>query len=140
MDNTQGFYKKDNNQIIYAPNIVEGPFYMLVAEEHENYEYPVDGWIWASDLDDAINKFVVQSTTATSFLVFPENYKLPTAEKDETEFTKIITLLQLSLQQNKILPSTEITIWDESKNPHNITVERFLEIMIDYGMFCYSQR
>jgi hypothetical protein len=39
-----------------------------------------------------------------------------------------------------MLPSTEIAIWDSNKQPHTITVQRFLEIMVDYGLHCYSSR
>jgi hypothetical protein len=37
-------------------------------------------------------------------------------------------------------PTAEITIWDYTKFPRTITVERFLEIMVGYGMYCYAQR
>jgi hypothetical protein len=72
--------------------------------------------------------------------VQPENYKLSANREDEAEFSKLITLLSLALQQNKMLPSAEITIWDHIKQPRTITVQRFLEIMVDYGLFCYQNR
>jgi hypothetical protein len=72
--------------------------------------------------------------------VQPENYKLAANREDEAEFNKLITLLSLALQQNRMLPTTEITIWDRVKQPRTITVQRFLEIMVDYGLHCYSYR
>lgn len=139
--NNAGFYKKDETEILFAPNIVNGPNYMLVLAEKDSYEYPIDGWIYADSLDGAIAYFA-NSTNASinPFDVQPENYKLSANREDEAEFSKLITLLSLALQQNKMLLSTEITIWDHSKQPHNITIQRFLEIMVDYGLFCYQNR
>lgn len=140
MDNT-GFYKKDETQILFAPNIVEGQGYMLVATDKDSYEYPVDGWIWANSLDDAIAYFASNANSVIEpFDVQPENYKLATNREDEAEFGKLITLITLSLNQNRMLPTTAITIWDYIKQPHTITVQRFLEIMVDYGLHCYNLR
>ena len=75
-----------------------------------------------------------------TFLVQPEDFRLATSKEDEAEFGKLIVLINLSLQQNKITPSTPITVWDYVKQPHSVTVDRFLEIMADYGMYCYMQR
>lgn len=139
--NNAGFYKKDETEILFAPNIVNGPNYMLVLADKDSYEYPIDGWIYADSLDGAIAYFA-NSTNASinPFDVQPENYKLSANREDEAEFSKLITLLSLALQQNKMLPSTEITIWDHIKQPRTITVQRFLEIMVDYGLYCYSNR
>lgn len=139
--NNAGFYKKEETEILFAPNIVNGPNYMLVLADKDSYEYPIDGWIYADSLDGAIAYFA-NSTNASidPFDVQPENYKLSANREDEAEFSKLITLLSLALQQNKMLPSTEITIWDHIKQPRTITVQRFLEIMVDYGLFCYQNR
>jgi hypothetical protein len=139
--NTQGFYKKDETQILFAPNTVDGPNYLLVAENKDSYEYPIDGWIWAISLDAAVVYFAsLNNQTVEPFNVQPENYKLAVSKEDENEFSKLITLLNLAVQQNKILPSSEITIWDNLKQPQSITVERFLQVMVDYGMYLYSKR
>lgn len=81
-----------------------------------------------------------ESDYAGTFLVQPENFRLATSKEDEAEFGKLIVLINLSLQQNKIASSTPITVWDYIKQPHSVTVSRFLEIMADYGMYCYMQR
>ena len=139
--NNAGFYKKQENEILYAPNIVEGPSYMLVVENKDQYDYPVDGWIYANSLDDAIAYFASNNVGQIApFDVQPENIKLAANKTDEAEFAKLITLVNLSLQQNKLQPSNQITIWDYIKQPHQTTAQRFLEIMADYGMYCYMQR
>jgi hypothetical protein len=139
--NNAGFYKKEETEILYAPNIVDGPNYMLVLSDKDSYEYPIDGWIYADSFDGAIAYFASAANGSIDpFNVQPENYKLSANREDEAEFSKLITLLSLALQQNKMLPSTEITIWDHIKQPRTITVQRFLEIMVDYGLFCYQNR
>jgi hypothetical protein len=138
--NNAGFYKKDESQILYAPNFVEGANYVLVAENKDEYTYPVDGWIWANSLDDAISYFASSTDNITPFDVQPENIKLAANKTDEAEFTKLVVMLNLSLQQNTIAPTDQITIWDYIKQPHIVTVERFLQIMAGYGMYCYMQR
>lgn len=139
--NNSGFYKKDETQILFAPNIVEGQGYTLLIGEKDSYSYPVDGWIYADSLDVAIAYFASNNNNQIApFDVQPENIKLAANKEDEAEFGKLIVLINLSLQQNKIAPSTPITIWDHIKQPHSVTVSRFLEIMADYGMYCYMQR
>jgi hypothetical protein len=139
--NNAGFYKKDETQILFAPNIVEGQGYVLLIDEKDSYSYPVDGWIYADSLDAAIAYFASNNNNQIApFDVQPENIKLAANKEDEAEFGKLIVLINLSLQQNKIAPSTPITIWDYLKQPHSVTVSRFLEIMADYGMYCYMQR
>jgi len=42
-----GFYKVEGNaQLLYAPEMVAGPGYFLVAADKDTYVYPVDGWQW----------------------------------------------------------------------------------------------
>lgn len=90
---------------------------------------------WADEVYDA--QYTLENST---FLVSPEDIRLAIGKEDEAEFSKLIMLLNLSLQQNKVSLNTPINIWDYLKQPHVVTVGRFLEIMADYGMFCYSKR
>ncbi len=46
MENTSGFYKKEDGNWIYAPNFVEAPDYILISDKKDEYEYPIDGWSW----------------------------------------------------------------------------------------------
>jgi hypothetical protein len=138
--NTLGFYKKEETEILYAPNTIEGPGYVLIASEKDSYDYPVDGWVWAQSEADAISYFETADQNIPPFDVQPENYKLAAGKNDEEEFMKLVTLSTLALSQNRFLPTTELIIWDYIKTPRTISVERFLEIMVDYGMYCYALR
>ena len=52
---TAGFYKKqEDDQILYAPYWVEGLDISLVAQNKDQYEYPVDGWYWFDSEEEAI--------------------------------------------------------------------------------------
>ena len=51
--NEEGFYKLDNGEILYAPNIVEGPGYVLLINEKDTYVYPIDGWVYADSQANA---------------------------------------------------------------------------------------
>ncbi len=53
---TQGFYKKIDDQIMHAPNYVESLGFVLVKEEKDNYEYPIDGWIWFDSEEEAFEQ------------------------------------------------------------------------------------
>jgi hypothetical protein len=135
----QGFYKKDNNEILFGPN-VNGAGYSLNLEDKDSYQYPVDGWIYAESLDNAISYFASNIDNISPFDVQPENIKLAANKTDEAEFTKLVVMLNLGLQQNTITLLDQITIWDYIKQPHIVTVDRFLQIMAGYGMYCYSLR
>ena len=43
---TEGFYKKQNEELLYAPNIIEGNGYVLLKQEKDLYKYPIDDWYW----------------------------------------------------------------------------------------------
>jgi len=70
--NNSGFYKKEETEILYAPNIVEGPNYVLIIQNKDSYEYPVDGWIWAESKDEAILYFKTLNPNDPLFNVKPE--------------------------------------------------------------------
>jgi|688.fasta_scaffold1756593_2 hypothetical protein len=55
---TEGFYKKDNEELLYAPNIVEGNGFVLVAQDKDQYDYPVDGWYWFDSEEEALQEVV----------------------------------------------------------------------------------
>lgn len=48
------FYKRDGDELIFAPNFVLGPGFELRAETKDEHTYPVDGWVWADNLDAAM--------------------------------------------------------------------------------------
>lgn len=54
---TAGFYKKQDEQLLYGPNIIEGNGYVLLALDKDSYEYPIDGWSWFESEEEANNFF-----------------------------------------------------------------------------------
>ncbi len=126
---------------MFGPS-VEGPEYTLVLDFKDTYTYPYDGWVYANSLDEAIAIFasIAENEVIQNYAVPGENYYLAASRADETEFDKLITLLQLAISQGEITEDYIITIVDSNNNKHQMTVERFFEIMVGYGMFCYQLR
>lgn len=52
------FFKRENNQIYTAENFVKHKDYELTKENKNQHTYPVDGWYWFENLDDAMRKFL----------------------------------------------------------------------------------
>ena len=48
------FYKREDEELLVAPNFVYAPGYTLKAEDKDTYTYPQDGWYWFDTLDDAL--------------------------------------------------------------------------------------
>ena len=40
------FYKRENDELLVAPNFVIGPGFELRVEAHADHTYPVEGWYW----------------------------------------------------------------------------------------------
>lgn len=51
------FYKRENDELLVAPNFVIGPGFELRAETHADHTYPVEGWYWFDHLDAAMTAF-----------------------------------------------------------------------------------
>ncbi|OQA94181.1 MAG: hypothetical protein BWY22_02593 [Bacteroidetes bacterium ADurb.Bin217] len=48
----KGFIKTtETGEVLFAPNFVSARDYELLAENHEEYTYPVDGWEWVEDYE-----------------------------------------------------------------------------------------
>lgn len=45
------FYKLDGE--LLSSSFVSGPSFDLVADAHEDYTYPVDGWYWFDTPEEA---------------------------------------------------------------------------------------
>ena len=60
------FYKKDNDDLLSAPNSVTGPNFELLSENKDTYTYPVDGWYWFDTLDAAMAGIPKNITPATT--------------------------------------------------------------------------
>jgi hypothetical protein len=53
MDDTSGFYKLDEGQLLYGPNFVINANYQLNRETKDEHAYPVDGWSWFDSKEEA---------------------------------------------------------------------------------------
>jgi hypothetical protein len=53
MDDTSGFYKLDEGQLLYGPNFVINANYQLNRETKDEHAYPVDGWSWFNTEEQA---------------------------------------------------------------------------------------
>ena len=59
MEETQGFYKYDNDSLLYGKNFVLNSNYELRKESYDQHEYPIDGWYWFNSADEAKEHFNV---------------------------------------------------------------------------------
>ena len=50
---TSGFYKRDGDALLFAPNWIQSKGYTLIRADKDKYTYPVDGWSWFDDADAA---------------------------------------------------------------------------------------
>ena len=46
MEDTSGFYKEENGELLYAPNFVLNKNFELHKETHDQHTYPVGGCYW----------------------------------------------------------------------------------------------
>jgi hypothetical protein len=53
MEDTSGFYKLDEETLLYGHNFVIGPGFELRRETHEDHTYPVEGWYWFDSKEEA---------------------------------------------------------------------------------------
>lgn len=81
-----------------------------------------------------------QQVLAAGYHVQPEDFYLSDEKSDETEFNKLITLCKLAIEQKQMSISNPISIRDINATTHIITIQRFFEIMVGYGMHCYANR
>jgi hypothetical protein len=59
-DNTSGFYKKEGNSYIFAPNAIRAPNYDLFRANKDGYLYPIHGWYWFDDKQTALDFFGIK--------------------------------------------------------------------------------
>lgn len=137
---TQGFYKKDGTQILFALNSIDGPNYSLNINNKDSYTYPVEGWVYADNLDAAINIFSgLQNGSADNlFKVVPENFSLSTDSVSRNAFTQMLSLIKEALDLGMITNDTTQTIKDADGSLQILTTLRFRQIMVAYGMYYKS--
>lgn len=57
MDDTSGFYKNDNGNLLFGPNFVLNANYELRRATKDEHTYPTDGWYWFDSEDEARTQF-----------------------------------------------------------------------------------
>jgi len=55
------FYKRIDEELLIAPKFVHTPDISLLAEEHGNHTYPIEGWYWFDTLDEAMLNMVTSA-------------------------------------------------------------------------------
>jgi hypothetical protein len=58
--NGSGFYKNEYGVLLHGSEDVFGPTFTLLRDQHESYEYPVDGWYWF-DTEEEARSFLGES-------------------------------------------------------------------------------
>ena len=53
----QGFYKLEENILLYSDGSLYNKNYELHQNLKDTYDYPIDGWYWFSSLEDACNYY-----------------------------------------------------------------------------------
>ena len=54
-----GFYKNDDNTLLYAPTFVAAPTYTLDINLKDTYSYPIDGWLLCNNEVEAKYKLQI---------------------------------------------------------------------------------
>lgn len=55
-----GFYKYENEQLLYASTYVKGPSIELLIEDKDTYTYPKDGWSYFETKQEALDFFGIE--------------------------------------------------------------------------------
>jgi hypothetical protein len=53
MEDTAGFYKLDGEDLLFGPNFVLNKDYELRRETHDQHQYPINGWTWFDNEEEA---------------------------------------------------------------------------------------
>lgn len=72
------FFNVLEGKLIEAPNFVYAPGLTLEAELKDTYSYPVNGWIWYDNVEDAekyfgVKMIIEKPTNSTVVEYTPEN-------------------------------------------------------------------
>jgi len=57
MADTSGFYKLEDEQVLFAPGNVYGPGWTLLRSEYDRYTYPYNDWYWFDTIRQAYTFF-----------------------------------------------------------------------------------
>lgn len=59
------FYKKEEEQLL-SGHTVYGPGFVLLEENKDEHQYPIEGWYWYENLDKAIEGFAANKSARLS--------------------------------------------------------------------------
>ena len=88
-----GFYRYDDDNILYGSDNIFGAGYMLLAEFKDTYNYPVEGWYWFDTPQEASTKL------GFSYASLLEGEEKTIQEEAEMEMIKV-TLKKLVLSSD----------------------------------------
>lgn len=54
---SNGFYKFNGKELLYAENFVYAPSFVLSREKKDEYIYPIDGWKWFDFIEEAEKEY-----------------------------------------------------------------------------------
>lgn len=57
---TSGFYKTENDNLLFAPNRVECKEWSIHRASKTEYSYPIHSWYWFDSLELACNFFNIE--------------------------------------------------------------------------------
>ena len=103
MENTQGFYSKENGQILFAPNGVMGQTFNLIVEDKDSYIYPVGGWYWFDSTEEAeaYLNLNIENDTPLSFITFKIQEHLDNTVKTRN-YDGILSLCSYALSTDPV--------------------------------------
>jgi hypothetical protein len=83
---TSGFYKLSEGFLICGHNHIFNKDYELHRESKDDYDYPVDGWIWFDSKEDAIQEFGVRAEGMSYETTWNDSDVQPMVEDWLTQF------------------------------------------------------
>jgi len=114
-------------------------FISNVSIGDENYFLKSDEMLLENALENGF-LFQEKQILKTGCYILPEDFYLSDENSDEIEFNKLLSLCTLAISQNILTENSLIKIKDLSGNIHEISIKRFFEIMVQYGLHCYTNR
>lgn len=59
-DTSAGFYFKNEDTLLYAMTAVHSPGFILLIENKDDYNYPVEGWYYFNSRQEALTFFNIE--------------------------------------------------------------------------------
>lgn len=78
MEDTSGYYKNDNNELLFSENNVYHADFHLNRENHSTNIYPIDGWYWFESRTLALQTLQIEQSNLTYELMGKQAYNIDT--------------------------------------------------------------